>query len=151
MLNHPDYAKHILRDNFRNYEKGGAMWNSIRTVVGNGLIVSEGDFWRRQRRMMQPHFHHRHLRGLTHLMVEAIQDGMKDWDALAERGENFNVNKMISPITMRVIVRTMFGDAISYDETDVVGNKVGYAIDNILREMVSNKIPLPMPGRKKLS
>src|SRR4051812_19802435 len=54
VLNHPRHAQHVLRDHAANYRKGGAMWDTVRTLLGNGLVVSEGEFWLRQRRMMQP-------------------------------------------------------------------------------------------------
>src|SRR5258706_13054835 len=57
MLGHPEYAQYVLRDNVKNFRKGGPMWDSVRTMLGNGLVVSEGDIWMRQRRMMQPQFH----------------------------------------------------------------------------------------------
>src|SRR5262249_15602420 len=57
VFNQPRHAEHILRDNIRNYRKGGAFWDAVRSLVGNGLVVSEGEFWLRQRRMMQPQFH----------------------------------------------------------------------------------------------
>src|SRR5688500_12237253 len=56
VLNNPRHAQHILRDQAQNYRKGGPMWDALRGVLGNGLVVSEGEFWLRQRRMMQPHF-----------------------------------------------------------------------------------------------
>ena len=56
MLNHPDHAQHVMIDHARNYSKGGPIWDAVRGVLGNGLVVSEGDFWLRQRRMIQPHF-----------------------------------------------------------------------------------------------
>ena len=46
VLTHPRQADHVLRQNMRNYEKGGALWDSIRDILGNGLPVSEGEFWR---------------------------------------------------------------------------------------------------------
>ncbi len=54
MLNSPRQMQHIFVDNVQNYRKGGAMWDAIRAMLGNGLVVSEGGFWLRQRRMMQP-------------------------------------------------------------------------------------------------
>src|SRR5262245_6315768 len=57
VLNHPSHAQHVLAEHSANYRKGGAMWESVRTLLGNGLAVSEGAFWLRQRRMLQPHFH----------------------------------------------------------------------------------------------
>jgi cytochrome P450 len=151
MLNHPDYAQYIMRDNWRNYEKGGEMWNAVRTLVGDGLVTAEGEVWRRQRRMMQPQFHRQHLAGLTNLMIEAIEDGMSEWDAIAASGEAFNIAKAFNKITMKVIVRTMFGSGLSSAEADEMGNQVSFALTYLLQDMVTGKLPewMPVPGRKK--
>ena len=151
VLNHPDFAQHVLRDHFRNYAKGGAMWDSIRQLVGDGLVTAEGDLWRRQRRMMQPQFHRQHLAGLTRLMVDAIREGMAEWDAAAERGEPLNAEKAFATITMKVIVSTMFGTGLDTQLTDDITDALGYVLDYILTSMVTGKIPewLPAPGRQK--
>ncbi len=151
VLNHPDYAQYVLRDNFRNYTKGGAMWDSIRQLVGDGLVTAEGDLWRRQRRMMQPQFHRQHLAGLTQLMVAAIEDRMADWDKFAERGEPLNVEKAFATITMKVIVSTMFGTGLEADFANEMTDALAYVLDYILTSMVTGKIPewLPAPGRQK--
>ena len=91
ILNHPRHAQYIMRDNARNYRKGGPMWDAVRSLLGNGLVVSEGDFWLRQRRMMQPHFHRRRLAGLTDLMVSAIQDALDIWEEQSKGGREFNL------------------------------------------------------------
>src|SRR5262249_21696890 len=64
MLNHPDHAQYVFRDNAKNYTKGGPIWDAVRSLLGNGLVVSEGDFWLRQRRMMSPHFHRERIGAL---------------------------------------------------------------------------------------
>jgi cytochrome P450 len=76
MLCHPSHAQHVFIDQARNYSKEGPLWDSIRTLIGNGLVVSQGDLWKRQRRMMNPHFHHSSLAHLADLMVKAIDEGM---------------------------------------------------------------------------
>ncbi|MBC8098841.1 MAG: cytochrome P450 [Armatimonadetes bacterium] len=153
MLNHPDYAQHILRDNIRNYAKGGEMWESVRQIVGNGLVASEGDYWRRQRRMIQPHFHRQHLSGLTTLMLEAIEDGMSEWDKIAASGEAFNIAKAYAHITMKVIVRSMFGRSLQTNDADVMGEAMGYTLDYTIKNMVVGKLPgwMPVPGRKRFN
>ena len=151
MLNHPDYAQYIMRDNFRNYEKGGEMWAAVRTLVGNGLVTAEGELWRRQRRMMQPQFHRQHLSSLTNHMIEAIEDGMNDWDSVAASGEPFNIAQAYNKITMKVIVRTMFGGGLTSAEAEEMGNQVNFALTYLLQDMVTGKLPdwMPVPGRKK--
>src|SRR5262245_57464074 len=57
VVNRPEHVQYILRDNSANYRKGGGFWDTIRELLGNGIVVSEGDFWLRQRKMMQPEFH----------------------------------------------------------------------------------------------
>ena len=75
ILNHPRHAEYILRDNSQNYRKGGGLWDMLRTMLGNWLVVSEGDFWLRQRRMIQPQFHRKQLSGLTDAMIAATTEG----------------------------------------------------------------------------
>src|SRR5271168_1337347 len=52
----PQHAQHVLRDNWHNYVKGQAI-KRVGILLGNGLMVSGGEFWKNQRRMIQPAFH----------------------------------------------------------------------------------------------
>src|SRR5690348_1018494 len=56
-LNHPELIESVLVTNGRNFFKGMAL-NANRRIFGNGLLTSEGDYWLRQRRLIQPAFHH---------------------------------------------------------------------------------------------
>lgn len=151
ILNNPRHAQHVLRDNARNYRKGGPMWDAVRTLIGNGLVVSEGDFWLRQRRMMQPHFHRRRLAGLTELMVAAIQEALDLWEEQIRSGEKFDLAAGFNKVTMKVIVRTLFGSGLSQQEMDDVGDAMSFVLDYIISAMVTNNLPswMPVPGRKK--
>src|SRR5512143_890051 len=52
LLNHPDYVRHVLVDNNRNYSKATHSNRAFNDIVAEGLLTSEGETWRRQRRMM---------------------------------------------------------------------------------------------------
>jgi cytochrome P450 len=121
VLCHPQHAQHILLDNARNYTKGGPLWDSIRTFLGNGLPVSEGEFWKRQRRMMQPAFHHQRMAALTGRMVEAIDECLEGWEPAARSGEPLDVAQAFVRMTMHVLVRTVFGGSVEPAEAQQVG------------------------------
>ena len=69
VINHPDDIKQVLLSNHRNYTKGEGM-DRVKILLGNGIMTSEGDFWRRQRRMMQPVFHRRVIDRFSALIHE---------------------------------------------------------------------------------
>jgi cytochrome P450 len=60
---HPDVAKHVLLDNHKNYYKSFD-YDILKLVLGGGLIGSDGDFWRKQRRLAQPAFHKKRIEGM---------------------------------------------------------------------------------------
>ena len=59
-VNHPDYAKHVLADNNGNYHKGIGLVQA-RRALGDGLLTSEGELWRKQRKAIQPAFQARRI------------------------------------------------------------------------------------------
>jgi cytochrome P450 len=151
ILNHPGHAQHVLRDRASSYVKGGPLWDSVRTLLGNGLPVSEGDFWRRQRRMMQPQFHRDRIAAMADHMVFAIDDCMSGWAAAASSGTEIDIAREMTRITMRVIVRTMFGSDLTRAEVDSVGEHMTYILDFMLKGMLLSAVPawVPMPGRRR--
>lgn len=151
LLHHPRHAQHVLRDQAARYRKGGALWDAIRTLIGNGLPASEGEFWRRQRRMMQPHFHRERLAALVAAMVDAIQEGLAPLDAAAASGRPIDLVPELTNITMKVIVKTMFGTEIERRDADIIAAEMGYVLDFMLRGLLFNALPgwMPVPGRKR--
>ncbi len=150
ILNNPRQLQHIMVDNVQNYRKGGGMWDAVRAMLGNGLVVSEGSFWMRQRRMMQPQFHRQRLAALTELMVSAIDEALTTWEKSAN-GSEFNVAPAFNELTMKVITRTLFGTGLDQDEMNRVSKALDYSVNYILKAIVLNSLPswMPAPGRKE--
>ncbi|MBV7333214.1 cytochrome P450 [Chloroflexi bacterium TSY] len=151
ICNHPRHVQHILRDNAQNYVKGGPLWDTVRSLLGNGLVSSQGEFWLRQRRMMQPQFHRRRLAALTSLMIDAIEEQIQDWESLAQLDGTTDAAQAFNKITMGIIVRTMFGTALSHQEMEDVAGAMSFALDFLLRGMVVDNLPewMPFPGRQR--
>jgi len=151
IVNHPRYAEYILRDNSQNYRKGGGLWDMLRTMLGNGLVVSEGDFWLRQRRMIQPHFHRKQLAGLTDAMVAATTEGLERWDAAAAVQQPVDLLREFSPITMRVIARALFGQGLAQADLERVSEVIAFAMDYLMLGSITHSLPkwLPIPGARR--
>lgn len=149
MLNRPEHAQHVLVDNVRNYAKGGPIWDSVRSLAGNGLVTSEGDFWRRQRRMMQPHFHRQRLGALTEIMVNATERGLTSWGKYVGQNSPMEASAEFAHITMSVIMRTMFGADIDEDEFADVSKKLTFMLDYMLPQALTYSLPswVPVPKR----
>jgi len=149
MLNRPEYAQYVLRDRMANYSKDGPIWDSVRALSGNGLTTSSGDYWLRQRRMMQPHFHRQRLGALTEIMVSTIAQNLQDWDQFANQADPVEITHQFGRMTMPIIMRTMFGMDISAEEISSMGEKMTYIVDNLLSQAVINSIPgwMPIPKR----
>jgi len=150
MLNSPRQMQHIFVDNVQNYRKGGGMWDAIRVMLGNGLVVSEGGFWLRQRRMMQPQFHRQRIAGLNELMVSAINEALDSWESHANN-EDFDMAPAFNQLTMKVVTRTLFGTGLDASEMDKVSEALAYAVDYIIKAIAFNSLPswMPAPGRRK--
>lgn len=108
VVNHPDDVKRILVGNHRNYTKGLG-FDRVRILLGTGIIASEGDFWRRQRYMMQPYFHRKVLTRFAEVIARHNERRMERWARLAADGELINVTDETSEMTLEIVLETIFG------------------------------------------
>lgn len=109
VFNHPDDVRRILIQNHRNYAKGVG-FDRIKILLGNGIIVSEGEFWKRQRRMMQPTFHRRILAQFDRVIARANDRLLTEWQHKCAAGEPVNVTDDMSKMTLEIILTVIFGD-----------------------------------------
>ncbi|HTV79391.1 MAG TPA: cytochrome P450 [Steroidobacteraceae bacterium] len=108
VINHPDDVKRVLVGNHRNYTKGPGL-DRVKILLGNGIMTSEGDFWRRQRSMMQPLFHRRVVTGFNELIDAANSRFLEKWAAQAARGELVNLTEDMSELTLEIVLGSIFG------------------------------------------
>jgi enediyne biosynthesis protein E7 len=108
VINHPDDVKRVLLSNHRNYTKGEGM-DRVKILLGNGIMTSEGAFWRRQRRMMQPSFHRRVIDQFSTLISEVNEKYAQRWAELSARGEPVNISLDTSEMTLEIVLKSIFG------------------------------------------
>ena len=108
VINHPDDVKRVLVGNHRNYTKGVGL-DRVKILLGLGLMTSEGEFWKRQRYMMQPMFHRKVITGFAKTIDAANDRFIAKWEAQAARGERVNVTEDMSELTLEIVLRSIFG------------------------------------------
>ncbi|GAB4579824.1 MAG: cytochrome P450 [Anaerolineales bacterium] len=112
LITDPKHVKYILQDNYRNYIRGASVERG-RLLLGNGLPLIDGDFWLKERRLMQPAFHRHRLEKLTGSMIGMIAPFLARWQTFAQTGTPLDIHAEMIRLTLSVIVKAMFGEDIS--------------------------------------
>src|SRR5215203_3161551 len=126
----PEGVGRILHDNHRNYSKDVATFGTLRLFLGNGLFTSDGDFWRRQRRLAQPAFHRRRVAAFGGLMTDATLEMLDRWRPLADRGQPLDVATEFSRLTMEVVTRALFSTSVEGD-ISTIGRAIATLLDDV--------------------
>src|SRR5271170_2862613 len=105
----PAHAEHILLKNWESYVKGQAI-KRVAFLLGKGLMVSEGEFWKNQRRMIQPAFRRESIAGLIGMIRKANSTLLEKWEHAARRHEQVDVTSDISHMVMHLVLQTIFGE-----------------------------------------
>jgi cytochrome P450 len=121
VIHHPDDVKRVLVSNHKNYTKGVGL-DRVKILLGNGIMTSEGDFWRRQRYMMQPMFHRRVITEFARVIDQANDRFIDRWESQAARGESVNVTDDMSALTLDIVLRAVFGRDLDRLSAEVGGN-----------------------------
>ncbi|MBM7663048.1 cytochrome P450 [Bacillus mesophilus] len=130
----PTAIKEILTTKDAYFEKGNSS-RVFKRSLGNGLLTSEGDEHRVQRKMLQPAFHKKKIIGYSEIITRYSLDMLKTW----KRGEERRIDQDMMNLTLRIIMKTMFGkDELEHSET--VTNAV-----NIIIEKAAQSLFLPFP------
>jgi cytochrome P450 len=111
VLNNPDLVREVLVTHQKNFSKGNGA-NFIRYLVGNGLLTSEGDFWLRQRRMIQPAFHRKQIAHYAKIMVDYADLWAKRW----QPGELVDAKHEMMGLTLAVVAKSLFDADITNDK-----------------------------------
>jgi cytochrome P450 len=128
LVNHPESIKHILVLNSRNYRKDTYTNNMFKSAIGDGLLTSEGEVWRQQRRLMQPAFHQQRIARFSELIVQETAAVLERWQDFAVTGRPLDIAEEMATLTLRIIGRSLFGVDLS-DKASTVGQAVNMAAD----------------------
>ena len=146
LLTEPTDIHHVLVTMNRSLRKD-VYTHDLRRVLGTGLLTSEGDFWRRQRRLAQPAFHGDRVASYAASMVAAAEH----LTAELRDGEVRDMHAVLMRLTLDIVVRTLFGSTVELDATSI-----GAALGTIMDRYASiwpfivpgyDRVPLPRQRR----
>jgi len=107
VLNNPEHIRHVLIGNHRNYLKGVG-FERVKMLLGNGIIVSDGEHWQAQRRMIQPLFHRQVIADFSVMMQQCNLQKLQHWQQKAATGELVNLTQEMSELALEVVLRSLF-------------------------------------------
>ncbi len=121
-VNHPDLVREVLVSRSRCFRKLPRVIRALQPVDGNGLVLSEGDFWLRQRRLVQPAFSTKRFDRYAQATVGSAREMVDAWRS----GTEIEIAAEMRRLSLRIIARTLFG----VDLVDAEG-RLGAAVETI--------------------
>jgi cytochrome P450 len=147
-LYHPDDIEYVVSSNAKNFFKAMSLRsNFFQRLVGNGLLTSEGETWKRQRRLAQPAFHRQRISSYAQAMVDFTERMISTW----REGEVRDIHRDMMRLTLEIVVRTLFNADVS-QESDKVGKVLAaivkpFASQATIKWILDNRLPTPAHRR----
>ena len=150
LVTDPAFIQHVLSENQANYRKG-PMYEKLQALIGTGLITSEAELWRKQRRLVQPVFDRHRLAGMLAVLDASIQRRCAMWSS-RDPGQPVDIAREMTTLTMEIICVSLFGEQATDDMAETTASGIGF-VEEVTREVVSLFHPLrqlfprkPKPG-----
>jgi cytochrome P450 len=149
-ISNPDDVRKVLVEEADKYYKAPIYRLLLSRFLGNGLLTSEGDFWKRQRKLSQPAFHTKRIQAYAETMVDYTQRMLDSW----EEGQVRNVNQDMMHLTLNIVLKTLFNTEIGAEAA-----QLGEALTTVLEatnagvrslfQMLPEWVPLPRNIKNK--
>jgi cytochrome P450 len=143
-LYHPDDVEYVLVTNPKNFIKSMSLRsNFFQRLVGNGLLTSQGEDWKRARRLSQPAFHRERVASYGDVMVDYANRLASKWQAEETR----DIHTDMMRLTLEIVVQCLFSADVSHD-VDAVGATLKelvkpFASQATLKWILNNRLPTP--------
>jgi cytochrome P450 len=147
LLNHPDLVRDVLVGSHRRFRKGPTM-QAAKRMIGDGLLTSEGDVHRRQRRLIQPIFHHGRIAGYAREIVVLASEAADGW----ADGDRIDAHREMAGLTLAVVARTLFGTDLSNRESRAITDALSGTIaqfDRVFSPLLPITQRLPLPATRR--
>jgi cytochrome P450 len=147
LLSRPDWIEAALGGDYHNFTKGRIL-RANRLMLGNGLILNEGENWLRQRRLVQPAFHRDRIPAYADVMVTFTERLAATW----QDGESLDILPAMKRLTLEIIAKALFNSDLS-SQAGVVGEALEVFLEEFSARTNSGLLVperIPTPGNRRL-
>jgi len=137
IISRPEWAQYVLMENSRNYRKGMS-YDLLRFLLGNGLLTSEGEEWKHNRKLIQPAFHKKRLEQMLGMME---QESVKVRDQLLQEKDFTDFSVALTQLALEVISKAMFSTGVE-EEARMVGEQITYFNQQFVKRL-NNPLQFP--------
>lgn len=144
LLSHPSLIEEMLVGK-QQYLIKSKLSTISKPLLGNGLLLSEGEFWKQQRHLMQPTFHRSRIAAYAKTMVDYTQQMLNHWQS----GESRDIHHEMMTLTLAIVAKTFFGSEVASD-VDVIDRAMQTMLrqfdrrsTNLLLFLLPDAIPTP--------
>lgn len=111
-------AEYVLQKNWKNYTKSTIQTVDVAKYLGKGLLTSEGEYWRTQRKLIQPAFHKKQLEKLLGSILETITEEL----SMIRPGQRTDVFPIFNDLAFKTVVKSLFSNAATDEEIKELQN-----------------------------
>ncbi len=141
---HADAVEHVQIGNRQGYEKRGSYDGVRRFLIGEGLVASNGELWRKQRKLMAPFYTPAGVQSYAQLMIRDGARLVSRWDELARAGTEVDISEEMAVVTASIIVKAMFSTE-TIDSIERMKGAIETMIGFVSRRMTALPVPLWVP------
>lgn len=108
LVNHPALVKQLLQETHSTFDKNSRIYNRFRYVFGNGLVVAEGDRWKKHRKLLQPMFGPLTVKRYFDTMRSSVEAMLDRWAVMSAGNDVFDCASEMNRITLEIAGRALF-------------------------------------------
>ncbi len=131
----PVVIQHVLKTNSENYHKSHIQKKRMGHFLGKGLLTTEGEAWRTQRRLIQSGFERKQLEVLSSIMQDSLDDSLRDFDRQARTGP-VDIYPLMMKITFAMVGRSLFGARLQEDDIDLISRAISTVQEFMVRQTI---------------
>jgi len=131
----PVVIQHVLKTNSENYHKSEIQKKRMGHFLGKGLLTTEGEAWRTQRRLIQTGFERKQLEVLSSIMQDSLADSLRDFDRQAQIGP-VDIYPLMMKITFAMVGRSLFGARLKEEDIDLISLAISTVQEFMVRQTI---------------